>query len=108
MLQLIIASSLEAEDLRTDDCQPWAAGTPALAMSLIFQGIESTGRKYKNGCNYVSMDDTIMYQACICSQSRISNKSSNVCPQFQALRQQHAEVFQDSHDAVRCLMRHKD
>ncbi len=30
------------------------------------------------------------------------------CPRFQGLRQQHAVVFQDSHDAMRSLMWHKD
>ncbi len=30
------------------------------------------------------------------------------CPHFQGLRQQHAEIFQDSHDAMRSLMWHND
>ncbi len=30
------------------------------------------------------------------------------CPQFQGLRQQHAEIFRDSHDAMRSVMWHKD
>ncbi len=30
------------------------------------------------------------------------------CPRFQGLRQQHVEIFQDSHDAMRSLMWHKD
>ncbi len=30
------------------------------------------------------------------------------CPHFQGLRQQHAEVFRDSHDAMRSVMWHKD
>ncbi len=30
------------------------------------------------------------------------------CPHFQGLRQQHAQVFQNSHDAVRFLMWHSD
>ncbi len=30
------------------------------------------------------------------------------CRHFQGLRQQHAEMFQDSHDAMRSLMWHKD
>ncbi len=30
------------------------------------------------------------------------------CPHFQGLRQQHAEIFRDSHDAMRSVMWHKD
>ena len=30
------------------------------------------------------------------------------CPRFQGLRQQNVEIFQDSHDAMRSLMWHKD
>ncbi len=30
------------------------------------------------------------------------------CPHFQGLRQQHAQIFQDSHGAMRSLMWHKD
>ncbi len=30
------------------------------------------------------------------------------CHHSQSLRQQHAEIFQDSHDAMRSLMWHKD
>ncbi len=30
------------------------------------------------------------------------------CPHFQGLRQQHAETFRDSHDAMRSVMWHKD
>ncbi len=30
------------------------------------------------------------------------------CPHFQSLWQQHAGIFQDSHDAMRPLMWHKD
>ncbi len=30
------------------------------------------------------------------------------CPHFQGLRQQHAQIFQDFHDARRSLMWHKD
>ncbi len=30
------------------------------------------------------------------------------CPRSQGLRQQHAEIFQDSHDAMRSLMWHND
>ncbi len=29
-------------------------------------------------------------------------------PHFQGLRQEHAEIFQDSHDAMRSLMWHQD
>ncbi len=30
------------------------------------------------------------------------------CPHFQGLRQQHAEIFRNSHDAMRSVMWHKD
>ncbi len=30
------------------------------------------------------------------------------CPHFQGLRQQHAEIFRDSHDAMGSLMWHND
>ncbi len=30
------------------------------------------------------------------------------CPHFQGLRQQHAQIFQDSHDAMRSLLCHQD
>ncbi len=30
------------------------------------------------------------------------------CPHFQGLRLQHAEIFGDSHDAMRSVMWHKD
>ncbi len=30
------------------------------------------------------------------------------CPHFQSLRQQHAMIFRDSHDAMRSVMWHKD
>ncbi len=30
------------------------------------------------------------------------------CPHFQCLRQQHAKILQDSHDAMRSLMWHND
>ncbi len=30
------------------------------------------------------------------------------CPDFQGLRQQHAEIFRDSHDAMRSVTWHKD
>ena len=30
------------------------------------------------------------------------------CPHFQGLLQQHAEIFGDSHDAMRSIMWHKD
>ncbi len=30
------------------------------------------------------------------------------CPHFQGLRQQHAMIFRDSHDAMRSVMWHKD
>ena len=30
------------------------------------------------------------------------------CPHFQSLRQQHAMIFRDSHDAMRSVMWHED
>ena len=46
----------------------------------------------------------------ICATDAIGDERHCVfdCPHFQSLRQQHAEIFRDSHDAMRSVMWHKD
>ncbi len=49
---------------------------------------------------------------CTCATAAIGDERHCVfdCPHFhfQGLRQQHAEIFRDSHDAMRSVMWHKD
>ena len=45
-----------------------------------------------------------------CTTTAVGDERNCVfdCPYFHGLRQQHAEIFQDSHDAVRSFMWHED
>ncbi len=45
-----------------------------------------------------------------CATSALGDERHCVfdCPHFQSLRQQHAMIFRDSHDAMRSVMWHKD
>ncbi len=51
-----------------------------------------------------------LWRCTVCATTAIGDERHCVfdCPHFQGLRQQHAQILQDSHDAMRSLMWHKD
>ncbi len=52
--------------------------------------------------------DSAVWSVMIAAQESMFGALVFDCPHFQGFRQQHAEIFQDSHDAMRSLMWHND
>ncbi len=61
----------------------------------------------------ISSDESLhlhLRRCTFCATTAIGDERHCVfdCPHFQGLRQQHAEIFRNSHDAMRSVMWHKD